>query len=141
MDQLEPTTKNFPTDLVELVSPFDFETTLEKSAQAIAKAGLTLFAQIDHAQAALEAGLQLPPTVVLIYGGPKGGTPVMLAHPQAALDLPLRALIREGEDGRVFVAFHPIVPHLISMGAPVELARPLQTAQHILFEAIVPENR
>lgn len=78
--------------------------------------------------------------MVLIYGGPKGGTPVMLAHPQTALDLPLRALIREGEDGRAFLTFHPIVPCLISMGIPAELARPMEAAQRILVEAIAPEN-
>lgn len=140
MDQLESTQRHSPDDLIELVSLFDFVTTLERCVRAIANAGLTLFAQIDHAQAAREAGLRLPPTVVLIYGAPRGGTPVMLARPHTALDLPLRALVREGGDGRAFVAFHPIVPHLTSRGTPIELARPLEPAQRLLAGAIAVEG-
>ena len=60
----------------------------------------------------------------------------MLAAPQAALDLPLRVLVREAVDGRALVSFHPIVPLLRQAGVPDELAVRLEPAQRILIEAI-----
>ncbi|RWA53434.1 hypothetical protein AU476_14045 [Cupriavidus sp. UYMSc13B] len=57
--------------------------------------GMTIFARIDHAEAARNVGLAMPPTQVLIYGNAKRGTPLMLAAPGVALDLPLRVLVRD----------------------------------------------
>ncbi len=93
---------------VEKYSPFAFRETLDLLSKAITDAGLTLFAVIDHAQNAAEAGLQMPPTTVLIYGKAEGGTPIMLEHPQSALDLPLRALVREDADGKTILSLYPI---------------------------------
>ena len=72
-----------PASLVEIPSPFGFEDTVARLVDAIGAAGLRVFARIDHARGAREAGLEMPPTMVLLYGHPKGGTPVMLAahHP------------------------------------------------------------
>ncbi len=121
--------------IVEISSPFGFQPTLERLLTAIRGAGMTVFATIDHAEGALQAGLAMPPTTVLIYGNPKGGTPVMLATPAAALDLPLRVLVRDASDG-VVVAFHPIADVLMAAGAPAEVARKLEPAQRILGEAL-----
>ena len=95
-----------------------------------------MFAEIDHAANAREAGLTLPPSTVLIYGHAKGGTPIMAAAPLAALDLPLRVLVREREDGRAAIAFHPAATMLRASGAPDDLAARLQPAQHILVAAV-----
>jgi uncharacterized protein (DUF302 family) len=83
-----------PSDIVEHVSTLSFAATLDALVRAIAEAGLILFARIDHQAGARAAGLEMPPATVLTYGHPKGGTPVMLAAPLAALDLPLRVLVR-----------------------------------------------
>ena len=71
---------------VEHASAHDFAPTVDRLEKAIARAGLTIFARIDHHGAARDAGLAMPSTIVLIYGSPRGGTPVMLATPRVALD-------------------------------------------------------
>ena len=121
---------------VEFASPLSFAETVERLSSAIAKAGMTLFAKIDHAAAAHAVGLALPPTLVLIYGNPKGGTLVMQATPQAALDLPLRALVREAEDGRTLIAFHPAGEMLQHAGVSAETAAKLEPAQQLLRNAL-----
>jgi len=123
---------------VEHGSPFSFAVTLDRLTAAIERAGLTVFARIDHAAGARNAGLAMPPTVVLIYGHAKGGTPIMLAAPQAALDLPLRVLVREDADAGILVAFHPIAPMMLAAGVPDALANRLEPAQNLLIEAIQP---
>lgn len=123
-------------DIVEHVSPLAFEPTLERIKQAITDAGLMLFASIDHAAGARDAGLTMPAATVLIYGHAKGGTPIMLAVPQAALDLPLRVLVRQRDDGRTVIDFHPIVATLRKAGVPEDLAARLQPAQNLLLKAL-----
>ena len=106
------------SDFVEHLSAVAFAPTLERLDRAIEAAGMTIFSRIDHAAGAREAGLDMPPTVVLVYGNPRGGTPIMLSTPQAALDLPLRVLVRERDDGRALVPVHPVAPmRLIVDGA------------------------
>ncbi len=124
------------SDLVEHVSAVGFAPTLERLLAAIQRAGMILFAQIDHAAGARDAGMAMPPTVVLLYGHPKGGTPLMLAAPLAALDLPLRALVREDPGGRTLVSFHPAAPMLRQAGVPEALATRLDPAQRLLVDAI-----
>ena len=125
-----------PVEVVEHASPVSFDATLDRLTRAIERAGLTIFALIDHAAGARSAGLAMPPTVVLIYGHAKGGTPIMLAAPQAALDLPLRVLVREDADGRTLVAFHPITPVMLAAGVPETLANRLEPAQALLIKEI-----
>ncbi|MGA2551309.1 MAG: DUF302 domain-containing protein [Burkholderiaceae bacterium] len=127
----------FPeTELLELASPYSFPDTLERLSHAIESAGLTLFARIDHRENARNVGLSMPATVVLTYGNPLGGTAVMLASPAAALDLPLRVLIREDASGQVIVAFRPIATNLASLGTPREIAKKLEPAQWLLVKAL-----
>jgi uncharacterized protein (DUF302 family) len=122
-------------DFFELESKEPFDATLKRVEDAITGAGMTIFARVDHAAGAREAGLSMPPTIVLHYGSPKGGTPMMLASPRAALDLPLRVLVRE-EQGRAFVAFHPVVETLTRAGVPAELAAKLEPAQRLIANAL-----
>ena len=123
-------------DLREIISAVPFDATLERLTDAIARAGLILFNRFDHRAGAHEAGLEMRPTVVLSYGHPKGGTPIMLAVPQAALDLPLRVLVREREDGKTVIAFHPAAAMLRAAGVPDVLAAKLDPAQQILVQAV-----
>jgi uncharacterized protein (DUF302 family) len=124
------------SDIVEHASPLPFDPTVERLVDAMAKRGLTVFARIDHAANARAVGAAMPPATVLIYGNAKGGTPIMLVTPQAALDLPLRALVQERADGRVVVAFHPIAAMLGRAGVPAEAAERLEPAQRMLIEAL-----
>lgn len=123
-------------DLVEHVSSLSFDAAIERLMQAIRDRGMTVFARIDHAANAREAGMRMPPSTVLIYGNAKGGTPVMLATPSAALDLPLRVLVREGDDGKTVIAFHPVAIMLSRVGVSTDLAARLEPAQQLLVEAV-----
>jgi uncharacterized protein (DUF302 family) len=129
-------TEQIDNDWVERVNPAGFEATVQHLTQAITAAGLQVFATIDHAQAARSAGLSMPRTIVILYGSPKAGTPVMTAHPNAALDLPLRVLVREHSDDSTVVAFHAIVLVLSRLGVGAEVARRLQPAQQLLLTAL-----
>ncbi|WP_376741285.1 DUF302 domain-containing protein [Yersinia enterocolitica] len=93
--------------LITSHSAFDYQQTRERLIKAISDHGLVLFGEFDHAKAAHEVGLTMPPTTVLIFGNPRGGTPLMLAHPELALDLPFRVLVSQRPDGQVNVSYHP----------------------------------
>ena len=132
------TTDNKRLVAVEYTSARAFAPTMKRLVEIIEAAGMRIFARIDHAAGAHEVGLAMPPTVLLIYGHPKGGTPIMLAAPKAALELPLRVLVREDTDGSTRISFHPIAPLLRDAGAPEELVTRLEPAQHVLLEALTP---
>jgi uncharacterized protein (DUF302 family) len=93
-----------PPGLLRFVLNDPLEVAQERIEAALQAAGFRLFGVIDHAQAAAEVGLTLPPTRVLFFGQPKGGTPLMEVAPTLAIDLPSRLLLRETE-GRTEVAF------------------------------------
>lgn len=92
--------------LVTHRSPFSYHETIAQLLHAIDERGLELFAQIDHAANARGAGLDMLPTAVLVFGDPATGTPLMLASPDFALELPSRLLVREEPDGSVSVLHH-----------------------------------
>jgi uncharacterized protein (DUF302 family) len=121
---------------IELISEFAFQPTLDRLSQAFEAAGMTVFARIDHQKAADLAGTSMSPATVLIYGNPRGGTPIMLQFPRAALDLPLKVLVREEPDGRVIISFHPVIETLRGASVPEALAASLKPGQSILLDAI-----
>ena len=86
--------------IVRVRSRFPVAETVERLLALLAAKGITLFAIIDHSGEAAKVGLTMPDTKLLVFGNPKAGTPVMLAAPTSALDLPLKILVREvaGED-------------------------------------------
>ncbi len=92
--------------LVNIISKSGFQQTLARLKQEIASRGLTLFAIIDHAKGAEEAGLPLRPTTVLIFGNAKGGTPLMQASQTLGLDLPLKALVWEDGKGQTWISYN-----------------------------------
>ena len=89
------------------LSRYSYLETLAKLTQAMTDAGNTIFAAIDQAAAAAGVGLTLRPTTLIVFGNPKGGTPLMNAFPLVGLDLPLKLLIWE-ENGSVNVAYEPM---------------------------------
>lgn len=85
-------------------SSHDVATTADRLAEIIEQSPATLVARVDHQAAAADAGLQMNPATVLIFGNPQIGTPLMQADPRVALDLPLRVLIWE-QDGTTSVGY------------------------------------
>jgi uncharacterized protein (DUF302 family) len=92
--------------IVDTPSPHSFEQTVERLRNVLQARGLTLFALVDHSGEAEKVGLNMPPTRLLIFGSPKGGTPAMLAAPSIAIDLPLKALIWEDSGGKVWISYN-----------------------------------
>jgi uncharacterized protein (DUF302 family) len=92
--------------LIHVVSPRSVPETLKKLEAAIEALGLKVFTLVDHSGEAEKAGLKMRPTQLLIFGSPKGGTPVMVAAPTLAIDLPLKALVWEDADGKVWVSYN-----------------------------------
>ncbi len=99
--------ENSSNMLITSSSAFDYQQTRERLLKAISDNGLVLFGEFDHAKAAHDADLSMPPTTVLVFGNPKVGTPLMLAHPELALDLPFRVLVSQLPDGKVNISYHP----------------------------------
>lgn len=98
-------------------SRYDFAATVTALETAIQEKGMTLFARIDHQAAAKEAGLDMQPATVLIYGSPKAGTPLMQNDPTLALQLPLKVLITEN-DGKVQVLLNSAEQVVVRSNTP-----------------------
>lgn len=130
------TTMQAETAIVELASAHPFDATLARLTAAIEGAGMTVFACFDHAAAAQAAGMQMPPTTVIVFGNPKGGTPLMLQQPTIALDLPLKVLVREDAHGDAKVAFRPALALTRATGLPDEAAAPLAKAEALIRAAL-----
>lgn len=90
--------------IVSRPSPFTVGETLERLQTAFQNHNLTLFARIDHSDAAKTVGLAMQASHVLIFGNPRSGTPLMVASPLLALDLPLKVLVWQGAGSRVWVS-------------------------------------
>jgi uncharacterized protein (DUF302 family) len=92
--------------LVHLRSPYSVAETLKRLEAVLQARNLTVFARVDHSGEAEKAGLKMRPTQLVIFGSPKGGTPVMVASPTLAIDLPLKALAWEDADGPVWLSYN-----------------------------------
>jgi uncharacterized protein (DUF302 family) len=92
--------------IVKIPSHHSVDETVEKLTAILKAKGVTLFALVDHSGEAEKVGLKMPPTKLLIFGNPKGGTPLMLAAPSAAIDLPLKILVAEDSQGKVWISYN-----------------------------------
>jgi uncharacterized protein (DUF302 family) len=92
--------------MIHLDSSYSVAETVERVLKVLVARGLKLFARVDHAGEAATVGLKMPPTELLIFGNSKAGTPLMLAAPTCAIDLPLKALVWEDADGKVRLSFN-----------------------------------
>ena len=119
-----------------LESTHSFAETLQVLRTALEGKGFTIFAVIDQREAARSVGLDMPPTTLLIYGNPRGGTPLMLAAPDFALELPLKLLVREEAGGKVLVVYTPAQAFEGRHGLPGGLAAKLAGAEPLIAAAI-----
>jgi uncharacterized protein (DUF302 family) len=92
--------------LVTMPSAHDVKETARRLEELLAKSGIHIFARIDHAAAAQQAGLSLRPTLVLVFGNPQVGTPLMQSNQTIGIDLPLKALIWEDEKGQSWLTYN-----------------------------------
>ena len=94
------------TGITTVASPHSFRETISRFEKLLASKGVKIFATIDQAREAEFAGLSLRPTVLIVFGNPKAGTPVMAAAPTSALDLPLKVLIWQDDDAKVWISYN-----------------------------------
>ena len=92
--------------VITLESSFSVDKLLRRVVAHVQSLGLEIFTVIDHSGEADEVGLTMPDTKLVLFGNPRGGTPLMLAHPLVALDLPLKLLIWTSADDRVFLSYN-----------------------------------
>ena len=92
--------------IIDVPSNHSVDETVEKLNGILNAKGVTLFALVDHSCEAEKVGMKMRPTKLLIFGSPKAGTPVMLAAPSIAIDLPLKVLVWEDISGRVWVSYN-----------------------------------
>jgi uncharacterized protein (DUF302 family) len=92
--------------MIHLPTSHSVEEALEKLQAILETKGIPVFALIDHSGEAARVGLEMPPTKLLIFGNPKGGTPLMLAAPTIAIDLPLKILIWADAQGKTWVTYN-----------------------------------
>jgi uncharacterized protein (DUF302 family) len=91
---------------VEIASRRSVADTFARLDEVVQTRGMTVFARIDFSGDAERAGLQMPPARLLLFGNPKAGTPLMLAAPTSALDLPLKILVRQDTQGKVWISYN-----------------------------------
>ena len=115
--------------LINISSSHSVDETVKKLKGILQAKGITLFALVDHSGEAAKAGMKMCPTKLLIFGNPKAGTPVMLAAPSGAIDLPLKILVWEDVQGKVWITYnspsylqerHNIPPDLLPNIAVIE---------------------
>ena len=92
--------------IVTIPSHHSVDETVERLKSILQSKGITLFAVIDHSGEAAKVGMKMPPTKLLIFGSPKAGTPLMLASPSIAIDLPLKILVWEDKQGKVWLSYN-----------------------------------
>jgi len=119
----------------QIESKHDVATTLERLERSFKQHGLAVFARIDFSGDAARAGLSMRPEVLLLFGNPKGGTPLMQAAPSVGLDLPLKALVYEDANGKTWLAFNSSDYILQRHGVPPELAANIAGAAKLIEQA------
>ena len=111
--------------IIQIPSHNSVDETVQKLKDILQAKGVMLFAVVDHSGEAAKAGMQMPNTKLVIFGNPKAGTPVMLASPSIALDLPLKILVAEDETGKVWVSYNSAQYLQERHGVPADLMKNL----------------
>ena len=109
--------------------------TVERLKNILQAKGVTLFALIDHSGEAEKVGMKMPPTKLLIFGSPKGGTPLMLAAPSIAIDLPLKILVWEDPQAKVWVSYNSTAYLQKRHGLPQDLVQNIAVIETLAAKA------
>lgn len=122
-------TLNNDKGIIDIPSNHSVDQTVERVKGILQAKGVTLFTLVDHSGEAEKVGMKMPPTKLVIFGSPKAGTPLMLAAPSIAIDLPLKILVWEDVHGKAWVSYnspaylqerHGLPPELLQNIAVVE---------------------
>ena len=122
--------------LVHVQSKYSVPETLQRLESVVKARGLTVFARIDFSGDAQKVGLTMRPAQLLIFGNPKAGTPLMVASPSIAIDLPLKALAWEDADGKVWLSYNKPEYLRERHGVPTELLKNISTIGALIEEAV-----
>ena len=122
--------------IASIPSRYSIGETVEKLKAAIAGKGLHLFSHIDHGAGAVQAGLSMPAAHVLIFGSPKAGTPLMVARPLLALELPLKVLVWENAERAVFASFNTAEFLSRRHALPADLAKNIAGVEPLVKAAL-----
>jgi len=121
--------------IIDVPSNHSVDQAVEKLKGILAAKGVTLFALVDHSGEAEKAGMKMPPTKLLIFGNPKAGTPLMLAAPSSAIDLPLKILIWEDARRKTWLSYNS--PEYLQKrhGLPQELLQNIAAVETLATKA------
>ena len=122
--------------LITRPSPRSVIETLDRLESLLNSKNVKVFTRIDHSGEAEKAGLNMPPTQVLIFGNPKGGTPVMQANPLSAIDLPLKALAWQDAEGKVWLTWNDPRYLKSRYGLSDEVLAPLVAATSLIEQSL-----
>jgi uncharacterized protein (DUF302 family) len=122
--------------LIHVKAPGSVAETIKKLQAAFEGRGLKVFALVDHSGEAQKAGLKMRPTQLLIFGSPKAGTPLMNAVPTLAIDLPLKALVWEDADGKVWVSYNSPEYFQQRHGIPADLVKNIAGVGALVEKAV-----
>jgi len=122
--------------IVDVTSRYSVPETLARLQLILKEKGITVFSVIDHSGEAEKAGLAMRPTQLLIFGSPKAGTPLMVAAPRLAIDLPLKALAWQDEKGQVWLSYNS--PEYLQQrhGFPAELQKNIAGIAGLMQKAV-----
>ncbi|MCU1306057.1 MAG: putative exported protein [Acidobacteriaceae bacterium] len=124
--------------IISVPSNHSVDQTVEKLKGILEAKGVTLFALVDHSGEAEKAGMKMPPTKLLIFGSPKAGTPLMVAAPSIAIDLPLKILVSEDDQGKVWVSYNS--PDYLKQrhAVPDDLVKNIDVIGKLIQAVIIP---
>jgi uncharacterized protein (DUF302 family) len=121
--------------IVNKPSKHSVEQTVEALQNILKSKGVAVFALVDHSGEAAKVGLRMRPTKLLIFGNPKAGTPLMLASPSSAIDLPLKILVWEDAQGKVWVSYNRPEYLRERHGLPQELMQNIAVVEGLATKA------
>jgi uncharacterized protein (DUF302 family) len=101
-----PMTPSTENGLIHIASPHSVPETVQRVESILRAKNLTIFARIDHSGEAEKVGLSMRPTQLIIFGSPRAGTPMMIASPTLAIDLPLKALVWKDAEEKVWISYN-----------------------------------
>ena len=125
----------FEKGIVHTPSNHSVEQTVERLQGILQAKGVTLFALIDHSGEAEKIGMKMRPTKLLIFGNPKSGTPLMLAAPSSAIDLPLKILVWEDANEKVWISYNSLAYLKERHGLPDELMANIAVVEKLAAQA------
>lgn len=123
--------------IISKASKYSVPETMHRLETILTGKGIKVFALVDHSGEAEKAGLKMPPTQLLIFGNPKGVTPVMLAAPLSAIDLPLKALAWRDAQGQVWLSYNDPAYIQHRYGLSEEVMKPLVGLGAVIEQALI----